>query len=268
MTRMPAVAGRFYPGHPMDLRRSVAELIPQVPETALQVAHAVVMPHAGYVYSGATAGATIARVRVPETVLIMGPNHHGRGQVLALGREDWQMPMGKVAIDQQLAEAIVQSSALIKVDEEAHLSEHSLEVQVPFLQQVQPALKIVPLVVSTLSYAACELVARELAVAIGSLRRPVLILASTDMSHYESRQAASRKDGMAIERILAMDPQGLYSTVMGQRISMCGIMPTTIALLTARELGATRAELVQYTDSGKTSGDASQVVGYAGLIIS
>jgi len=268
MTRMPAVADRFYPGQPTGLRRTINDLIPEVPDAAKQEALAVVMPHAGYVYSGSTAGATIARVRVPETVLIMGPNHHGRGRRLALGRDDWQMPMGKVPIDQQLADAILQTSSLIKADEEAHLYEHSLEVQVPFLQLVQPALRIVPMVVSSLSYEECCQVARDLAVAIGSLRRPVLLLSSTDMSHYEPRQEASRKDGMAIERILAMDAQGLYSTVIGQRISMCGIMPTTIALLAAQELGASKAELVRYTDSGEASGDTSQVVGYAGLIIS
>jgi len=268
MTRMPVVADRFYPGHPAGLRRTVIELLPEVPDAAKQEALAVVMPHAGYIYSGSTAAATIARVRVPETVLIIGPNHHGRGRELALGRDDWQMPLGKVPIDQQLADALLQSSSLIKADEEAHLYEHSLEVQVPFLQLIQPAVRIVPLVVSSLSYEACQQVARELAVAIGSLRRPVLILASTDMSHYESRQEANRKDGMALERLLAMDAQGLYTTVIGQRISMCGIMPTTIALLAAQELGATKAELVRYTDSGETSGDTNQVVGYAGLIIS
>jgi AmmeMemoRadiSam system protein B len=265
---MPAVADRFYPGHPEGLRRSVAALIPEVAEASKQQALAVVMPHAGYVYSGATAGATISRVRVPETVLIMGPNHHGRGQAIALGRDDWQMPMGKVPVDHQLADAILHASSLIVADENAHLSEHSLEVQLPFLQQMQPALQIVPLVVSALSFEDCRQVARELAVAIGSLRRPVLMVASTDMSHYESRKEAGRKDRSAIDRILAMDPQGLYTTVIGQRISMCGIMPTTIALLAALELGASKAELVCYTDSGEASGDTSQVVGYAGLIIS
>nr|WP_321466950.1 AmmeMemoRadiSam system protein B [uncultured Desulfobulbus sp.] len=268
MTRMPVVADRFYPGHPASLGRAVADLTPHVAQSAKQEALAVVMPHAGYIYSGATAGATIARVRVPQTVLIMGPNHHGRGRTLALGRDDWEMPMGTVPVDQQLAEAILQASSLIQADEEAHLYEHSLEVQVPFLQLVQPGVNIVPLVVSSLSFEDCQQVARDLAVAIGSLRRPVLILASTDMSHYESRQSASHKDSLAIERILAMDAQGLYTTVLGQRISMCGIMPTTIALLAAQELGATRAELVRYTDSGEASGDTSQVVGYAGLIIS
>lgn len=268
MTRMPVVADRFYPAHPEGLRRIVKQMTPEVPKEAKKRALAVVMPHAGYVYSGATAGKTISRVDVPETVLIMGPNHHGRGQALALGREDWQMPMGRVSIDRQLADAILQSSSLIVADEEAHRYEHSLEVQVPFLQQMQPKVQIVPLVVSHVSYAICEEVARELAVAIGSLRKPVLMVASSDMSHYESRQQASHKDHMALERILAMDPEGLYNTVLGKHISMCGIMPTTIALLAAMELGATKAELVQYTDSGEASGDTNQVVGYAGLVIS
>lgn len=268
MTRIPAVADRFYPAEPEGLRRMVAQLMPAVTEANKRSALAVVLPHAGYVYSGATAGATLAQVQVPETVLILGPNHHGRGQTLAMGRTDWQMPLGTVPIDQTLAEAILHSSSLIVADEEAHRFEHSLEVQLPFLQLAQPRLRMVPLVVAHLSYADCQQVARELAVAIGSLRRPVLLVASTDMSHYESRQQASRKDQLAIDRLLAMDPQGLYTTVLGQRISMCGIMPTTIALLTAMELGASKTELVRYTDSGEASGDTSQVVGYAGLVIS
>lgn len=268
MTRMPAVADRFYPGNPDQLRAAMDMLVPVVAEERKRDALAVVMPHAGYVYSGATAGATISRVRVPETVLIMGPNHHGRGQALALGTEEWRMPLGTVPIDRQLATAILQSSSIIREDQEAHQYEHSLEVQVPFLQQVQPNLAIVPLVVSMIPFDLCQTVARELAVAIGSLRRSVLIVASSDMSHYESRQQASKKDRLAIDRILAMDPQGLYATVLGQHISMCGVIPATIALLAAQELGATTADLIRYTDSGEASGDTSQVVGYAGLIIS
>ncbi len=268
MTRMPSVADRFYPGNPEELRSAMDKLVPAVAAENKQQALAVVMPHAGYVYSGATAGATISRVQVPETVVILGPNHHGRGADLALGTEDWSMPMGTVPVSRQLAAAILEQSTDIVEDQQAHLLEHSLEVQVPFLQQVQKKLHIVPLVVSQIPFALCQTVAHELAVAITSYDQPVLIVASSDMSHYESRQQAARKDQMAIERILAMDPQGLYATVLGQRISMCGVMPTTIALLTAMELGATRAELVRYTDSGEASGDTSQVVGYAGLIIS
>ena len=268
MTRMPAVADRFYPGDPQELRSALSMLIPRVAEEEKQPALAVMLPHAGYVYSGATAGATISRVKVPETVIILGPNHHGRGAPLALGTEDWRMPLGTVAIDRQLAASILNQSSTIVEDSHAHLLEHSLEVQVPFFQQVQSRLRIVPLVISHISYQQCQAVARELATAIRAYPHPALLAASTDMSHYESRQQASRKDQLAIERILALDPEGLYSTVIGQDISMCGIIPTTISLLTAMELGATQAELVRYTDSGEATGDTSQVVGYAGLIIS
>ncbi len=268
MTRMPAVADRFYPASPERLRAAMDTLIPAVPAEARQQALAVVMPHAGYIYSGATAGQTISRVRVPETVIIMGPNHHGRGAALALGTEDWRMPLGTVAVDRELAALILEHSELIVEDREAHRHEHSLEVQVPFLQHQQPHLRIAPLVVSHLSFDVCRAAAHDLVAAIRALGQPVLLLASTDMSHYESRRDATRKDRLAIDRILALDPQGLHATVLGQRISMCGIMPTTIALIAAMELGATRAELVRYTDSGEASGDIEQVVGYAGLIIS
>lgn len=268
MTRMPAVADRFYPGNPEQLRSAMDMLVPIVSEEEKEQALAVVLPHAGYVYSGATAGQTISRIQVPETVLIMGPNHHGRGEAVALGMEDWDMPLGTVSINRQLASDILRQSTVIAEDEDAHLLEHSLEVQVPFLQQVQPRLQIIPLVVSQLSFSQCRKVAQELATAIRNYEQPVLMVASTDMSHYESRQQATQKDKLAIERILALDPQGLYATVIGQRITMCGVIPTTIALLAALELGATRTELVRYTDSGEASGDTSQVVGYAGLIIS
>jgi MEMO1 family protein len=268
MTRTPVVADRFYPGNPEQLRSTMKMLVPEVPEENKKPALAVVMPHAGYIYSGATAGATISQVRVPETVLIMGPNHHGRGAALALGTEDWRMPLGMVAVDRQFAVSILQHSSVIVEDSDAHLLEHSIEVQVPFLQQVQKRLMIAPLVVSQIPYDLCLTAAHDLAATIRSYGRPVLIVASTDMSHYESRQEAAKKDSLAIERILALDPQGLYATVLGNQISMCGVIPTTIALLTALELGATRADLIRYTDSGEASGDTSQVVGYAGLIIS
>jgi MEMO1 family protein len=268
MTRSPAVADRFYPGDSDHLRSAMEIFVPVVAEEDKQQALAVVMPHAGYVYSGATAGVTISRVRVPEIVLIMGPNHRGRGAALALGTEDWRMPMGMVPVDRDLASAILKNSAAISEDSEAHRYEHSLEVQVPFLQQVQPHLRIVPLMVSHVPFPLCQQVARDLAEVIRTSRQPLLIVASTDMSHYETRKQAAHKDKLAIDRILALDPEGLYATVHGNRISMCGVIPTTIALLVSLELGAKRAELVRYTDSGEASGDVSQVVGYAGLIIS
>ena len=268
MPRKPVVADRFYPGEPSVLKQSLGQLIPSVPADEKQQAKAVIVPHAGYVYSGAVAGETFARVKIPETALILGPNHHGSGQPLALGISDWEMPAGMVPIERPLAVSILRNSDVIIDDDIAHAQEHSLEVQVPFLQYFQEDLKIVPIVVSHVSYDICRQAARDLATAIRDFAEPVLMVASTDMTHYESRQSASAKDHIALERIQALDPQGLYDTVINNRISMCGIMPTTITLLTAMELGATQAELVRYTDSGEASGDTNQVVGYAGLVIS
>ena len=196
----------------------------------------------------------MARVRVPDTVVILGPNHHGRGAALALGLDDWRMPLGDVEVDRELARRISGRSQVITEDETAQDYEHSLEVQVPFLQYCNHGVRIVPIVVSHVPYQVCVEAAADLAGAIKQYPGPVLIVASTDMTHYESRQEASRKDHLALEQIKALDPRGLYDTVIGNRISMCGVMPTTIALLAAKELGAKRARLVRYTDSGEASG--------------
>jgi len=268
MSRKPVVADRFYPGEQSVLKQFLDQLIPFVPAEEKQQAGAVIVPHAGYVYSGAVAGETFARVKIPETVLILGPNHHGSGQPLALGMSDWEMPAGIVPIERALAVSILRNSDIIVDDDLAHTREHSLEVQVPFLQYFQENLKIVPIVVSHVPYDVCRQAAHDLATAIVDFHEPVLMVASTDMTHYESRQSANKKDHMALERIQALDPQGLYETVIHNQISMCGIIPTTIILLAAMELGATRAELVRYTDSGEASGDTAQVVGYAGLVVS
>jgi len=269
MLRSPAVAGQFYPGSEASLIKSLNALIPEIAPDELQDALAVISPHAGYVYSGSVAGETIGRVHVPENVIILGPNHTGHGVAVALMAEGaWDMPLGEVPINKELAAQITQNCHDVEIDEAAHRFEHSLEVQVPFLQYMQKHLSIAPVVVSHVSYETCAAVGKGLAAAIKQYGKPVLIVASTDMTHYESRRAASAKDSLALERIKALDPEGLYNTVLGNRISMCGIMPTTVALTAALALGAQRAELIRYTDSGETSGDTSHVVGYAGLVIS
>jgi AmmeMemoRadiSam system protein B len=264
--RQPAVAHRFYPGNPAELKRTVTALLPDE-SVDKKTAIAVVAPHAGYVYSGAMAGRTIGSVHIPKTVIILGPNHHGRGAAVAVSTSAWQMPNGVVEPNLALAEKIIAASPLIQEDEAAHQAEHSLEVQVPFLQALQPDLHLVPIAVSSMSYENCLLVAGAIASAIKESAEDVLLLASTDMSHYESRAAASKKDRRALERLLAMDPEGLYRTVIGERISMCGVIPVSIVLQAAKELGASEAELIGYTDSGAVSGDTDQVVGYAGLVI-
>ena len=264
--RTPAVADRFYPGHPATLSHTIQDLTPS--PTKAQKAHAVVSPHAGYMYSGSVAGETFARVQVPETVIILGPNHHGQGDPVALSTTPWQMPMGLVPIDTAIAEALLKASSAITVDEMAHRFEHSLEVQVPFLQARQKNLSIVPLVISHISYPMCQEVGKALAKVIAATGREILIVASSDMTHYESREAADKKDHYALKKLADMDPSTLYHAILDHNISMCGIMPVTIALIAAMALGATKTELVRYSDSGAVSGDTSQVVGYAGVIIS
>ena len=265
MARLPVVADRFYPGDPTVLRQTLADFIPSVRDRV--AAKAVIVPHAGYVYSGAVAGETFSRVQVPETVIIFGPNHHGRGEPVAMGTDDWSMPFGEVHFAVDLGGAILKDSEVIVADNQAHQFEHSLEVQVPFLQFLQKKLSIVPIVVSHISYEQCRQAALEIVRAIKAYNRPVLMVASTDMTHYETRESASLKDHLALQHIVNLDPQGLYNTVVTNRISMCGVIPTVITLLAAIGLGAKNADLVRYTDSGEASGDTSQVVGYAGLVI-
>jgi AmmeMemoRadiSam system protein B len=268
MLRSPAVAGQFYPGSEAALIKTLNALVPEIQPEERKEALAVISPHAGYIYSGGVAGETFSRVKVPESVVILGPNHTGHGAPIALmAQGSWDMPMGGVAINRELAALIAKSSSLVEVDEVAHRFEHSLEVQVPFLQYMQKNLTIAPIVVSHVPYETCVAVGQGLAAAIKSYGKPVLIVASTDMTHYESRQAASAKDSLALARIKELDPEGLYNTVIGKRISMCGIMPATVTLIAALALGAKKAELIRYTDSGETSGDTSHVVGYAGLVI-
>ena len=263
--REPAVAGQFYPRDPEDLRRTVAGLTPDGlrPEEAL----AVIVPHAGYVYSGAVAAETFARARVPETAVVIGPNHYGRGAPLAVATTGvWRLPGRSVPIDEALARRLA-ASPPYTADHSAHAREHSIEVQLPFLAHSNPQVAIVPVCASLLGLGDCLAAAERLARTVRDSGRRVLLVASTDMSHYVSRQEASRLDTLALERVEALDPEGLYQTVAANRISMCGVIPTTIILAAAKALGATRAERARYTDSGETSGDTSQVVGYAGYVI-
>ncbi len=265
--RQPAVADRFYPGSPEALALAVNELMPTGLSTGKQKALAVVSPHAGYIYSGALAAQTLSSVEIPETVIIIGPNHHGQGAPVALSTITWNMPLGKVPVDQEICDLILTHSTNIKVDELAHKYEHSLEVQIPFLQILQKKLSIVPLVVSRISYPLCEEVANALAEAIRVTAKNILIVASSDMSHYEPRKTAEQKDLLALQCIEQIDPHALYLTVRDKRISMCGVIPVVIAILAAKAQGGKRSRLVGYTDSGYVSGDTGQVVGYAGVVI-
>jgi MEMO1 family protein len=267
MKRKPAVAGQFYPLNPRTLEREVSSFLE--PSGPKKRAVGVVSPHAGYMYSGKIAGMVFSRVQVPPSVIVLGPNHRGVGPNVAVtARGSWEMPFGEVQIDEGLAQAILESSGSAAEDERAHALEHSLEVQIPFIQQIRPDFRLVPIVLGRLSLSECLALGRELAQAVGRHGTDVLIVASTDMTHYEQAKAAEKKDRMVIDQILRLDPEAVYETVRDNRITMCGVIPVTVMLSAAKALGAQEAELVGYMTSGDTSGDYGSVVGYAGVIVS
>ena len=225
------------------------------------------VPHAGYVYSGAIAGQTFASIDPAARVLCMGPNHTGSGKARALfpGRS-FLLPGGAVLTDRTLNGALA-SRALVDWDDAAHAREHSIEVELPFLAAHNPAVLVSALCLAGLSLAECRALGREIASVIADLSPRPLLVASSDMSHYVSADDARRLDGLALSRILALDPEGLYDTVREYDISMCGFVPTTVMLFAAKALGAKSAELVRYGNSGERSGDWHSVVGYAGVIV-
>ncbi len=266
MNREPAVAGHFYPGSADKLIETINGMIG---EAARSPALGVVSPHAGYVFSGPVAGALFANVAVPDVCVILAPNHTGADSASFSVWPDgkWLMPMGDVPVDAYLCGALIKSCSLAEADESAHLREHSAEVQVPFLQAVNPDVAIVPVIVSSYDLGELQEFGRSLAALIKEGSDDVLVLASSDMTHYESHESAGEKDKMALEKILALDEGGLLNTVAEHRISMCGVSPTIAMLACCKELGANKAELVLYQTSGDVSGDYAQVVGYAAVAV-
>lgn len=266
MIRRSAVAGSFYAGTRDRLRLQVEDLLPK--GVAREQAIGVVAPHAGYMYSGRVAGAVYSRVEFPDTFVILGPNHTGLGAgaaVMTYGQ--WETPLGSVRIDAELGKAILAHSSVLEEDHLGHLREHSIEVQLPFLQYFERPFTFVPICLFSHEYAACQDVGQAVAKAVREGGKRVLLVASTDMSHYISREEATVKDRKAIDAILALDPQGLHRVVRKEGISMCGFHPTTAMLVAAKSLGATSADLVMYTDSGEVTRDLNEVVAYAGLVI-
>jgi AmmeMemoRadiSam system protein B len=236
--RQPAVANQFYPGSPETLTDIITKLYPSFGTAKKEKAIAVVSPHAGYIYSGALAAETLSAVLVPESVIILGPNHRGVGPSVALSSVDWDMVLGKVAVDMEIGSLLLEHSNHIQIDEPAHQAEHSLEVQVPLLQLLQKRLTIVPLLISHIPYPVCQELAQSLAHAISQSGKDVLMVASSDMSHYEQRKSTEKKDRMALKAIEELNPFDLYQTVIKNRISMCGFIPVVIAMLAAQVLGA------------------------------
>jgi AmmeMemoRadiSam system protein B len=268
MIRPPAVAGRFYPEDPERLRAAVESFLIAKSEEKKIRAQACLVPHAGYVYSGCVAGEVYRRLEIPARVILVGPRHYPRGAPFAiLSDGGWQTPLGTAPIDSVLAEKIVRAFPLLREDAEAHSGEHSLEVQLPFLQWLAPSFTFAPIVIGPAKWEPLEALGHALASVIAAESDPVLLVASSDMNHYESDAVTRVKDRKAIEPILALDPRKLFDIVRDENISMCGYAAAVAVSIAARDLGATGAELVRYATSGEVNGDLQEVVGYAGILI-
>lgn len=266
MIRLPAVAGRFYPAEAEILNKQISGFVSGTSEKMRALG--CVVPHAGYVYSGHVAGAVYASIEIPRKCILLGPRHFPRGEPLAiLTQGSFATPLGEAQIDTELAAALAREYPRLREDAVAHAQEHSLEVQIPFLQCLAKDFQFVPVVLATDRYGALEDLGRAVAIVIAGANEPVLAIASTDMNHYEDDAVTRVKDARAIERILALDSRGLFDTVRGEGISMCGYAATTAMLVAMRELGATEARLVRYATSADAGAGREQVVGYAGIVI-
>ncbi|MGO9379721.1 MAG: AmmeMemoRadiSam system protein B [Dissulfurispiraceae bacterium] len=266
MKRFAAVAGQFYNGNPVRLKKQVEQY--SIHNAVRERVLAVLSPHAGLMYSGHVAGAVYSSIRFPSTFLLLGPNHSGLGTNMSMmGSGEWEIPTATFSIDTELAKRVREKVPLIVEDSQAHIYEHSLEVQLPFIAYSSDNCQILPITFMRATIEECAAAGRGIADAIRMVGYDVVIVASSDMSHYEQDAVARKLDKLAIDEILALNPEGLYSVVMREKISMCGLIPATIMLYAALELGAGEARIVKYATSGEVSGDFDRVVGYAGILI-
>lgn len=269
MLRLPAVAGRFYPSDPAELSSLIGQYTKAEPGTNQVEVKACLVPHAGYRYSGHIAGAVFSKISLPHKIVILGVRHFPRGQSAAiLSSGAWRTPLGDVPIDEHLAQSIVKACPLLREDSIAHSAEHSLEVQLPFLQELVPGFLFVPIALGTIRFDELVAVGHAIGQVFARRKDKVLLLTTSDLNHYEDDVTTRAKDAKAIEKLLSLDARGLYDTCRNEGISMCGLGPAVAMLTGLSALGATRADLVRYATSGDTSGDRSSVVGYAGLIFS
>jgi MEMO1 family protein len=265
-TREAAYAGQFYPGTAGELRKTIESFLHT--SASPVEAKGVLVPHAGYIYSGPVAGNVFSSVRLPRRFIILGPNHTGRGAALALAPAgSWRTPLGAAEVDAEMNRDLLQACPALQEDSSAHRNEHCLEVQIPFLQVLQPDCRFSAVCIRTTNYKDLEDLGHAMAEVIRSGQEPTLLVASSDMTHYEDARTAASQDQLAIDRVLAMDPAGLYRVVLEKDITMCGFAPAVAVLVACSDLGATSGNLIQYTNSGEASGDYERVVAYAGIAI-
>jgi len=266
MTRRAIVAGKFYSANKETLEKDVSDFTAK--KTTKIDAIGVVSPHAGYVYSGSVAGETLSSIKPKPTYIILGTNHTGYGKPFGLDMErNWQTPLGEAKVDEDLAHLILKDSEQIKKDHQCHDYEHSIEVQLPFLQHLNKDFTFVPITISHWDTGKYQEIGKELAQAVKTSGKDVAIIASSDMTHYEAQESAKKKDMTAIEKILQLDIDGFLKAVAQNQISMCGAPPVAVMMAASMELGAKKAKLIKYATSGEVSGDYSSVVGYAGIVV-
>ena len=266
MLRLPAVAGQFYPGNPRELAAAIENYARQEPVQAKERVRACLVPHAGYTYSGAVAGAVFSRIALTRKILLLGVRHYPRGEALAILSEGvWRTPLGDAPVDSVLAQRLREECPALREDNEAHSGEHSLEVELPFLQVLDPGFSFVPVAVGTLRPQELKELGEGIARVLAESPEEILIVTSSDMNHYEDDETTRHKDQIAIDRMLQLDPAGLYEVCRDKRISMCGLGPAVAMLTAMHHLGAKTAQLVRYGTSGDVSGDRGAVVGYAGM---
>ncbi len=270
LLRLPKVAGQFYPASATELEHITRTCMADAPRHQPSDTLLAMVPHAGYNFSGAVAGQTLGQARLPHTLFLLGPNHTGNGAGVAVWPHGaWRTPLGDVPVHAPLAEAFCRQCSRATPDTLAHQDEHSLEVLLPFLQSACSSLQIVPIAIADPDPDTLYAVGQSLAalIAAPTITGPLAMIASTDMSHFVSHAEACRLDALALQHIAALDPEGLYRTVRRHRISMCGLLPVTAALVACRLLGASNATITQYTTSGQLTGDHHSVVGYAGALV-
>jgi AmmeMemoRadiSam system protein B len=268
MLRLPAVSGRFYPSDPLELTALVRKYTSVLPVPAPSRVRACLVPHAGYVYSGHVTGAVLARIALPRKIIILGVRHHPRGESAAiLSSGAWRTPLGDAPIDESLAGALREACPLLREDGVAHSAEHSLEVQLPFLQVLVPDFAFVPVALGTVRFENLVSVGETIAQVLAG-REDVLLLTTSDLNHYEDDATTRIKDRKAIDQLLALDPRELHDTCRREKISMCGLGPAVAMLTALNALSARRSDLVKYATSADVSGDGGAVVGYAGMIFS
>ena len=267
MLRLPAVAGRFYPSDPSELTSLVHQFAKAEPGANRVKVKACLVPHAGYMFSGHVAGAVYAKIAVPRNIVILGVRHFPRGKSAAILSEGaWRTPLGDAPIDEKLAQSIRAACPLLAEDDVAHSGEHSLEVQLPFLQVLVPDFSFVPIALGTIRFEELVSVGEGLGRVLTGAAGEILLLTTSDLNHYEDDATTRAKDAKALDRLLSLDARGLYDVCRNEEISMCGLGPAVAMLTALQALGATQAELIRYATSGDITADRSSVVGYAGII--